>query len=115
MTLGFLFPKPAGFFSLGAQISRSETPISMLFLKPELVYLISSFTGRLSKIFPFQVLEYLIVRLQYRKEEQLDEFIALRGTLVVSVAIEELVLPVNQTRCTTVSECHHILPSGGLL
>ncbi|XP_066466475.1 type 2 DNA topoisomerase 6 subunit B-like [Tiliqua scincoides] len=61
-----------------------------------------------------EILEYLIVRLQYGKEEQLEGFTALRGTLVVSVYIEELVQLVNQSHCTTVIAakgdfCHELL------
>ncbi|KAJ6654285.1 hypothetical protein lerEdw1_007382 [Lerista edwardsae] len=61
-----------------------------------------------------RILEYLIIRLQCRREEQLEEFTALRGTLVVSVDIEESVQPVNQSHCTTVIAakgdfCHELL------
>lgn len=53
---------------------------------------------------PFQVLEYIIVHLWNEKEELLEEFSTHKGTLVVSLDIEDSVQHVDQSYCATVSE-----------
>ncbi|XP_063002362.1 type 2 DNA topoisomerase 6 subunit B-like [Elgaria multicarinata webbii] len=60
------------------------------------------------------ILEYLIIHLQYRKEEQPERFSTLRGTFVVSVDIKDSFQDVNQSHCATFISakgdfCHKLL------
>ncbi|XP_053133616.1 type 2 DNA topoisomerase 6 subunit B-like isoform X3 [Hemicordylus capensis] len=61
-----------------------------------------------------RILEYLIVHLQYDKQEQPDGFSTSGGMLVVSVDIEDSVQYVNQLHCATLIAakgdfCHKLL------
>ncbi|XP_025024355.1 type 2 DNA topoisomerase 6 subunit B-like [Python bivittatus] len=62
----------------------------------------------------FQILEFLIIQLQYEKGEQSERSSMLEGTLVISVDIEDSLQHVNQSHCAIIISakgdlCHNLL------
>ncbi|XP_063172773.1 type 2 DNA topoisomerase 6 subunit B-like [Candoia aspera] len=71
-------------------------------------------SGVRTSFLSFQILEFLIIQLQYEKGGQSERSSMLEGTLVISVDIEDSLQHVDQSHCATVISakgdlCHKLL------